>query len=89
MFCFFPHNKLFKYFRWHFKLISGESIGALAMSEATAGSDVVSMKLIATCQQHSSSSSATEDPSNAKNFVLNGSKFWITNGPDADVSKII
>ena len=51
-------------------LISGEHVGALAMSEAGAGSDVVSMKLRA--QKYND------------RFVLNGSKFWITNGPDAD-----
>ncbi|MBV7379091.1 isovaleryl-CoA dehydrogenase [Maritimibacter dapengensis] len=51
-------------------LISGEHVGALAMSEPGAGSDVVSMQLRA----------------EKKNgyFTLNGSKFWITNGPDAD-----
>jgi isovaleryl-CoA dehydrogenase len=53
-------------------LISGEWIGALAMSESGAGSDVVSMKLTAKKQA-------------GGRFVLNGSKFWITNGPDADV----
>jgi len=53
------------------KLISGEHVGALAMSEPGAGSDVLSMKLRA------------EDKGG--NFVLNGSKMWITNGPDADV----
>ncbi|WP_201586981.1 isovaleryl-CoA dehydrogenase [Psychrobacter sp. HII-4] len=53
------------------KLISGEFIGALAMSETGAGSDVVSMKL-----------KAEEKDGN---YVLNGSKMWITNGPDADV----
>ncbi|MFL4973950.1 MAG: acyl-CoA dehydrogenase family protein, partial [Microvirga sp.] len=52
------------------KLISGEHVGALAMSEAGAGSDVVSMKLRAERR--------------GDRFVLNGSKFWITNGPDAD-----
>ena len=52
------------------KLISGEHVGALAMSEAGAGSDVVSMKLRA----------------EKKNgyYTLNGTKFWITNGPEAD-----
>lgn len=54
------------------KLISGEHIGALAMSEANAGSDVVSMGLRAT-------------PLNDHTFVLNGTKMWITNGPDANV----
>ena len=52
------------------KLISGEHIGALAMSEPNAGSDVVSMKLRA--------------DKRGDHFVLNGSKTWITNGPDAD-----
>jgi isovaleryl-CoA dehydrogenase len=51
------------------KLVSGEHIGALAMSEPNAGSDVVSMKLRA-------------DKRNDM-YVLNGSKMWITNGPDA------
>lgn len=52
------------------KLISGENVGALAMSEASAGSDVVSMKLKA----------------EKKNgyYTLNGTKYWITNGPDAN-----
>ena len=53
------------------KLISGEFIGALAMSETGAGSDVVSMKLKA------------EEKDGG--YILNGSKMWITNGPDADV----
>ena len=53
------------------KLVAGEWIGALAMSEPNAGSDVVSMKLNA------------EDKGD--HYVLNGSKMWITNGPDADV----
>ena len=52
------------------KLISGEHVGALAMSEPGAGSDVLSMKLRA------------QDKGGY--FVLNGSKMWITNGPDAD-----
>ncbi len=52
------------------KLISGENVGALAMSESGAGSDVISMKLKA------------EDKGGY--FLLNGSKMWITNGPDAD-----
>ncbi|OHC25910.1 MAG: isovaleryl-CoA dehydrogenase [Pseudomonadales bacterium RIFCSPLOWO2_12_59_9] len=51
------------------KLISGEHIGALAMSEPNAGSDVVSMKLRADLH--------------GDHYVLNGSKMWITNGPDA------
>ncbi|MBQ4810156.1 isovaleryl-CoA dehydrogenase [Pseudoalteromonas luteoviolacea] len=53
------------------KLISGEHIGALAMSEPNSGSDVVSMKLKA--------------EKKGDKFVLNGNKMWITNGPDADV----
>lgn len=53
------------------KLISGEYIGALAMSEAGAGSDVVSMRLTADKQ--------------GDNYILNGTKMWITNGPHADV----
>ena len=52
------------------KLISGEHVGALAMSEPGAGSDVVSMKLRAEKRND--------------RYVLNGNKFWITNGPDAD-----
>jgi isovaleryl-CoA dehydrogenase len=52
------------------KLISGEHVGALAMSEPGAGSDVISMKLRA------------EDKGGW--YLLNGSKMWITNGPDAD-----
>ena len=52
------------------KLISGEHVGALAMSEPGAGSDVISMKLKA------------EDKGG--HYVLNGNKMWITNGPDAD-----
>uniref|UniRef100_A0A6Q2XZ13 Isovaleryl-CoA dehydrogenase, mitochondrial n=1 Tax=Esox lucius TaxID=8010 RepID=A0A6Q2XZ13_ESOLU len=53
------------------KLMSGEHVGALAMSEPNAGSDVVSMKLKARKE--------------SDHYVLNGGKFWITNGPDADV----
>jgi len=52
------------------KLISGEHIGALAMSEPNAGSDVVSMKLHAR--------------DNGDHYLLNGNKMWITNGPDAN-----
>ena len=52
------------------KLISGEHVGALAMSEPNAGSDVVSMKLRA--------------DKKGDRYVLNGTKMWITNGPDAD-----
>ncbi|GAA0230896.1 isovaleryl-CoA dehydrogenase [Castellaniella daejeonensis] len=51
-------------------LISGEQIGALAMSEPGAGSDVVSMRLRA--------------EKRGDRYVLNGTKMWITNGPDAD-----
>ena len=51
------------------KLVSGEHVGALAMSEAGAGSDVVSMKLKAEKRND--------------RYVLNGTKYWITNGPDA------
>ncbi len=52
------------------KLMSGEHVGALAMSEPGAGSDVVSMKLRAEKKDD--------------RFILNGNKMWITNGPDAD-----
>jgi len=52
------------------KLISGEHVGALAMSEPGAGSDVVSMKLKA--------------EKRGDRYILNGNKMWITNGPDAD-----
>ncbi|MEM6760507.1 MAG: isovaleryl-CoA dehydrogenase [Pseudomonadota bacterium] len=51
-------------------LISGDHVGALAMSEAGAGSDVVSMKLSAEKRND--------------RYILNGTKYWITNGPDAD-----
>jgi len=53
------------------RLVSGEHVGALAMSEAGAGSDVVSMRLHAAKR--------------GERYVLNGTKMWITNGPDADV----
>ena len=53
------------------KLISGEHVGALAMSEAGSGSDVVSMKLHAEAK--------------GNHFNINGTKMWITNGPDADI----
>ncbi|PKO84570.1 MAG: acyl-CoA dehydrogenase [Betaproteobacteria bacterium HGW-Betaproteobacteria-11] len=53
------------------KLVSGEHVGALAMSEPNAGSDVVSMQLRA--------------DKKGERFVLNGAKMWITNGGDADV----
>ena len=52
------------------KLISGEHVGALAMSEPNAGSDVVGMKLRA--------------DKKGDRYILNGTKMWITNGPDAD-----
>ena len=53
------------------KLCTGEHVGALAMSEPNAGSDVVSMQLRA--------------DKRGDNYILNGNKMWITNGPDADV----
>ena len=53
------------------KLVSGEHLGALAMSESGAGSDVVSMRLKA--------------EKKGDTYILNGGKFWITNGPSADV----
>ena len=53
------------------RLVSGEHVGALAMSEAGAGSDVVGMKLAAERRND--------------HYRLNGTKYWITNGPDADV----
>ena len=52
------------------KLVSGEHVGALAMSEAGAGSDVVGMKIRAEKRND--------------RYILNGTKYWITNGPDAD-----
>lgn len=52
------------------KLISGEHVGALAMSEAGAGSDIMSMKLTA--------------EKKSDDYIMNGTKMWITNGPDAD-----
>ena len=61
------HEQKLKYLP---KLCSGEHIGALAMSEPNAGSDVVSMKLRAERQ--------------GDNYILNGNKMWITNGPDAN-----
>ena len=54
------------------RLLSGEWVGALAMSEHSAGSDVLSMRTRAERRKNDS-------------FVLNGTKMWITNGPDADV----
>ncbi|MBI2313227.1 MAG: isovaleryl-CoA dehydrogenase [Betaproteobacteria bacterium] len=53
------------------KLVSGEHVGALAMSEPNSGSDVVSMKLRA--------------DKRGDRYILNGNKMWITNGPDANV----
>jgi isovaleryl-CoA dehydrogenase len=53
------------------KLISGDYVGALAMSESNSGSDVVSMQLQARLE--------------GNNYILDGTKMWITNGPDADV----
>ena len=53
------------------KLISGEHVGALAMSEAGAGSDVVGMR--------------TRADKRGDRYILNGTKMWITNGPEADV----
>jgi isovaleryl-CoA dehydrogenase len=53
------------------KLVTGEYVGALAMSEPGSGSDVVSMR--------------TRADKKSDRYVLNGSKMWITNGPDADV----
>lgn len=61
------HEQKLKYLP---KLVTGEHVGALAMSEPNAGSDVVSMRLRADRK--------------GDNFVLNGSKTWITNGPDAN-----
>ena len=61
------HEQKLKYLP---KLCSGEHIGALAMSEPNAGSDVVSMTLRADKQ--------------GDHYILNGNKMWITNGPDAD-----
>src|SRR6516164_8624790 len=59
--------------KWRFlpKLVSGEHVGALAMSEPNAGSDVLGMR--------------TRAVRKGDRFVLNGSKMWITNGGDADV----
>jgi len=61
------HEQKLKYLP---KLCSGEHVGALAMSEPNAGSDVVSMKLRA--------------DKKGDRYILNGNKMWITNGPDAD-----
>jgi isovaleryl-CoA dehydrogenase len=64
------HSNLCVKQRYLGKLISGEHVGALAMSEAGSGSDVVSMRLKA--EKH------------GDRYVLNGTKFWITNAPHAD-----
>ena len=56
------------------RLVSGDHVGALAMSEAGAGSDVVSMKLRAEKRND--------------HYKLNGTKYWITNGPDADTAVV-
>ena len=56
-------------------LCSGNKIGALAMSETGSGSDVISMSLIAEKQGNNT-------------YLLNGSKMWITNGPDADIAVV-
>jgi len=60
--------------RWLPKLVSGEHVGALAMSEPGSGSDVVSMRTRAVRQ--------------GDHYVLSGNKAWITNGPEADVAII-
>ncbi|MEN3949931.1 isovaleryl-CoA dehydrogenase [Iodidimonas sp. SYSU 1G8] len=65
------HGSIDQHARYLPGLIAGSTVGALAMSEATAGSDVVSMRLQAVRRGQS--------------YVLNGTKMWITNGPDADV----
>jgi len=58
-------------FLFGLKLCKGKAVGALAMSEHGSGSDIVSMKLKAERK--------------GSHYILNGTKFWITNGPDADV----
>ena len=67
----FRHGSAPQRARYLPKLISGEHVGALAMSEAGAGSDVVGMTTVA--------------EQRGDHYVLTGSKMWITNGPDADV----
>ena len=57
------------------QLISGDYVGALAMSEPESGSDVDSMRLNA--------------KKKGESYVLNGNKMWITNGPDADVFVLV
>jgi isovaleryl-CoA dehydrogenase len=66
------HSTKFQAEKYLPDLIAGTKVGALAMSEAEAGSDVVSMKTVA---------KQTDDGSG---YILNGTKLWITNGPDAD-----
>jgi isovaleryl-CoA dehydrogenase len=65
--CNFPFEFALKYLP---KLLSGEHVGSLAMSESSSGSDVTSMKLRA--------------EKKGDRFILNGHKMWITNGPAAD-----
>jgi isovaleryl-CoA dehydrogenase len=65
------HGSMFQKNKYLPKLCSGELVGALAMSEAGAGSDVMAMQLRAEKKDGF--------------YILNGSKMWITNGPDADV----
>ncbi len=67
----FRHGTAAQRARYLPRLISGEHVGALAMSEPGSGSDVISMRTRATRQ--------------GDKFVLNGQKMWITNGPDAEV----
>lgn len=67
----FLNGTTFQKEKWLPSLVKGESIGALAMSEANAGSDVMSMQLQARIDNHK--------------FILNGNKMWVTNGPDAHV----
>jgi isovaleryl-CoA dehydrogenase len=65
------HGTIDQHARYLPGLIAGTTVGALAMSEVAAGSDVVSMRLQAVRR--------------GQHYVLNGTKMWITNGPDADV----
>jgi isovaleryl-CoA dehydrogenase len=67
----FRHGSAAQKARYLPQLVAGEQVGALAMSEAGAGSDVVGMRLRADKQ--------------GDRYLLNGAKMWITNGPDADV----
>src|SRR5687767_11989050 len=68
----FRHGTPEQHERFLPKLLSGEHVGALAMSEPNAGSDVVSMQ--------------TRAERRDGGFVINGSKMWITNGPEADLT---